>query len=52
MKKIQFKQLEEELYFEKLANGLDVYILRKHDLIKHLLRLQQNMDLLIITLSH
>ncbi|MCU9612040.1 insulinase family protein [Caldibacillus lycopersici] len=29
MEKIQFNQLEEELYYEKLSNGLDVYILPK-----------------------
>jgi predicted Zn-dependent peptidase len=29
MKKITFDQLQEELYFEKLENGLDVYILPK-----------------------
>ncbi len=29
MKKISFDQLQEELYYEKLANGLDVYILPK-----------------------
>ncbi len=29
MKKIQFQQLQEELYHEKLENGLDVYILPK-----------------------
>ncbi|WP_374721824.1 EF-P 5-aminopentanol modification-associated protein YfmH [Peribacillus tepidiphilus] len=29
MKKIPFDQLKEELYFEKLPNGLDVYILPK-----------------------
>jgi predicted Zn-dependent peptidase len=29
MKKITFDQLQEELYFEKLPNGLDVYILPK-----------------------
>jgi predicted Zn-dependent peptidase len=29
MEKISFEQLKEELYFEKLANGLDVYILPK-----------------------
>ena len=30
MEKILFEQLQEELYYEKLANGLDVYILPKH----------------------
>nr|WP_181215856.1 pitrilysin family protein [Mesobacillus foraminis] len=29
MEKIAFDQLQEELYYEKLANGLDVYILPK-----------------------
>jgi predicted Zn-dependent peptidase len=29
MKKITFEQLQEELYYEKLENGLDVYILPK-----------------------
>lgn len=29
MKTIEFKQLDETLYYEKLANGLDVYILPK-----------------------
>lgn len=29
MEKITFEQLQEELYYEKLANGLDVYILPK-----------------------
>ncbi|SFA73135.1 MULTISPECIES: pitrilysin family protein [unclassified Bacillus (in: firmicutes)] len=29
MKKINFEQLQEELYYEKLPNGLDVYILPK-----------------------
>lgn len=29
MEKILFNQLQEELYYEKLANGLDVYILPK-----------------------
>ncbi|KUP07182.1 zinc protease [Bacillus coahuilensis p1.1.43] len=29
MEKIQFDQLQEELYYEKLDNGLDVYILPK-----------------------
>lgn len=29
MEKIMFDQLQEELYYEKLANGLDVYILPK-----------------------
>lgn len=29
MKKIRFEQLQEELYYEKLDNGLDVYILPK-----------------------
>lgn len=29
MEKIAFEQLKEELYYEKLANGLDVYILPK-----------------------
>ncbi|USK57077.1 insulinase family protein [Cytobacillus solani] len=30
MEKIIFDQLQEELYYEKLNNGLDVYILPKH----------------------
>ncbi|RHW36375.1 insulinase family protein [Neobacillus notoginsengisoli] len=30
MEKIEFKQLNEELYYQKLANGLDVYILPKN----------------------
>ncbi|MDX8365132.1 EF-P 5-aminopentanol modification-associated protein YfmH [Cytobacillus sp. IB215665] len=29
MKKINFEQLEESLYYEKMSNGLDVYILPK-----------------------
>ncbi|MGG3880198.1 pitrilysin family protein [Bacillus smithii] len=29
MEKIQFDQLQEELYYEKMSNGLDVYILPK-----------------------
>ena len=29
MEKIHFDQLEETLYYEKLDNGLDVYILPK-----------------------
>ncbi len=29
MKPIEFKQLEETLYYEQLDNGLDVYILPK-----------------------
>lgn len=29
MEKLTFKQLDEELYYEQLANGLDVYILPK-----------------------
>lgn len=29
MEKVQFEQLGEELYYEKLDNGLDVYILPK-----------------------
>lgn len=29
MEKIEFAQLQEELYYEKLANGLKVYILPK-----------------------
>lgn len=29
MEKISFEQLQEEMYYEKLANGLDVYILPK-----------------------
>ena len=29
MKTIEFKQLDETLYYEKLENGLDVYILPK-----------------------
>ena len=29
MKRIEFKQLDEELYYEKLDNGLDVYCLPK-----------------------
>ena len=34
MEKILFEQLQEELYYEKLANGLDVYILPKHEFNK------------------
>lgn len=34
MKKILFEQLHEELYYEKLANGLDVYILPKQEFNK------------------
>ncbi|WP_078391447.1 EF-P 5-aminopentanol modification-associated protein YfmH [Shouchella patagoniensis] len=30
MKPLEFKQLEETLYYEQLDNGLDVYILPKH----------------------
>ena len=29
MKTLEFKQLDETLYYEKLDNGLDVYILPK-----------------------
>ena len=29
MEKITFEQLQEEMYYEKLDNGLDVYILPK-----------------------
>lgn len=29
MEKIQFDQLQEELYYEKMSNGLDVYVLPK-----------------------
>lgn len=34
MEKILFEQLQEELYYEKLANGLDVYILPKQEFNK------------------
>lgn len=34
MEKIIFEQLQEELYYEKLANGLDVYILPKTEFNK------------------
>ncbi len=34
MEKILFDQLQEELYYEKLANGLDVYILPKKEFNK------------------
>lgn len=36
MKTIEFKQLDETLYYEKLDNGLDVYILPKRAFPKHL----------------
>ena len=36
MKTIDFKQLDETLYYEKLENGLDVYILPKRAFLKHL----------------
>lgn len=48
MKKIVYEQLQEQLYYEKMENGLDVYILPKKGLIKRTQRLQQNMDLLTI----
>lgn len=51
MKTIEFKQLDETLYYEKLDNGLDVYILPKKAFPKHLLHLQQNTALLIVRLS-
>lgn len=34
MEKLRFEQLQEELYYEKLANGLDVYILPKPEFNK------------------
>ena len=34
MEKIVFEQLKEELYHEKLENGLDVYILPKKEFNK------------------
>lgn len=52
MEKILFDQLQEELYFEKMDNGLDVYVLPKKALIKHTLPLRQSMGPLTISLSH
>lgn len=43
MKTIEFDQLDETLYYEKLDNGLDVYILPKKASLKHLSLLLQNM---------
>ena len=48
MKTIEFKQLDEILYYEKLDNGLDVYILPKKAFPKHLLHLQQSTALSIV----
>ena len=48
MKTIEFKQLDETLYYEKLDNGLDVYILPKRASLKHLLHLQQSTALSIV----
>ncbi len=50
MEKIEFNQIQEELYHEKLDNGLDVFIFQKRVLIRPMLRLQRNMVPLIITL--
>ena len=36
MKTIEFKQLDETLYYKKLDNGLDVYILPKKGFSKTL----------------
>ena len=51
MEKITFDQLQEELYHEKMANGLDVIFYQKKDSIKRLLHLQRNMVRLIILCS-
>ena len=51
MEKLTFKQLDEELYYEQLANGLDVYILPKKALIKPMPHLRRNMVRLITILS-
>ena len=40
MKKIKFEQLHEELYYEKLSNGLSVYVLPKDGFHKRMLRLR------------
>lgn len=51
MKTIEFKQLDETLYYEKLENGLDVYILpKKKDFLKHLSHSPRSMALLIVHL--
>lgn len=42
MKTIEFKQLDETLYYEKLENGLDVYILPKKAFQKLLSRSQRS----------
>lgn len=34
METIEFQQLDETLYYKKLSNGLDVYILPKRDSLK------------------
>lgn len=51
MEQIAFDQLQEKLYYEKMANGLDVYVLPKNGFNKTLQHLRQNTDRSIITLS-
>ena len=50
MEKLEFVQLGEELYYEHLDNGLDVYILPKQGFIKPMPPLLQNTGPLIISL--
>lgn len=50
MEQILFDQLQEKLYFEKMANGLDVYVLPKKGLTKRTPPLRRNTVRLIINL--
>ncbi len=47
---IHHDQLQEQLFYERLNNGLDVYILPKKNLTKHMRRLQRNTVRWITTL--
>ena len=47
MEKIYYQTLKETLFHEKLENGLEVYLLPKLVLKKHMVYFQQDLDRLI-----
>ncbi len=42
IKPIEYEQLQETLYHEKMSNGLDVYVLPKKASTRHMRSLQQS----------
>ena len=52
MKKIDYKGLQLDVFYEKLDNGLEVFVLPKKMSIISTLLFQLNMDLTSLNLNH